>query len=187
MREKWTERTFRFDLPPGRFPFLLERLRGTPARVEERVPGIGAEALCRRIGNTWSAQENVGHLADIEDLHLGRLDDFEASAAVLRAADMENRRTWDANHNAVPIDELLSRFRALRSRRVARLAAWPPDRIEQSATHPRLSIPMRVIDLAYFTAEHDDYHLARIHELIASDARPAPCPPCGSLPAAACG
>jgi hypothetical protein len=32
--------------------------------------------------------------------------------------------------------------------------------------HPRLNQPMRVVDLLFFVAEHDDYHLARISELI---------------------
>jgi hypothetical protein len=33
------------------------------------------------------------------------------------------------------------------------------------ARHPRLGTPMRLIDLAYFVAEHDDHHLARLREL----------------------
>ena len=31
--------------------------------------------------------------------------------------------------------------------------------------HPRLERPMRLIDMMFFHAEHDDYHLARISEL----------------------
>ncbi len=166
--EKWTERTFRFDTPPGRMPFLLERLRGTPARLEEKVRGVPAGVLQRRDGHTWSAQENLGHLLDLEALHLARLDDFAAGLETLRPADMSNQRTWDADHNAAPLAQLLDAFRRARTRFVDRLAGWNPERIEQSALHPRLKTPMRVIDLAYFTAEHDDYHLARMELLISS-------------------
>jgi hypothetical protein len=49
---------------------------------------------------------------------------------------------------------------------VERLEAMDAELIERSAIHPRLKIPMRVIDLAFFKAEHDDHHMARISELI---------------------
>ncbi len=166
MREKWNERMFRFDVPVGRLPCLLERLRGTAARLEEKARGVSPEFLKRRAGNTWSAQENIGHLLDIEELHLGRLDELAAGIPSLRPADMKNQKTWDANHNATPLPHLLERFREERGRLVDRLEAWDPQRLDTSALHPRLGIPMRVIDVAYFTAEHDDYHLARIQELL---------------------
>jgi nitronate monooxygenase len=35
-----------------------------------------------------------------------------------------------------------------------------------AALHPRLRVAMNVVDLAYFVSEHDDYHLARITELL---------------------
>jgi len=38
----------------------------------------------------------------------------------------------------------------------------PDELVERSAFHPRLKKPMRIIDLAFFVAEHDDYHLAKI-------------------------
>jgi hypothetical protein len=34
-----------------------------------------------------------------------------------------------------------------------------------SAHHPRLNKQMRIIDIAYFTAEHDDHHFAMISEI----------------------
>ena len=34
--------------------------------------------------------------------------------------------------------------------------------IFRTALHPRLETPMRMMDLFYFVAEHDDHHLARI-------------------------
>jgi hypothetical protein len=33
------------------------------------------------------------------------------------------------------------------------------------AWHPRLKVRIRVLDLVFFIAEHDDHHLARISEL----------------------
>src|SRR5262245_28441910 len=107
MREKWTERTFRFDIPAARMPCLLERLRGTAARIEETIKGASADHLQRRVGRTWSSQENIGHLLDIEDLHLHRLDELAAGLPALRAADMTNQKTWDADHNSTPLPRLV--------------------------------------------------------------------------------
>jgi len=34
---RWFERRFTFDLPLEAFPAILEPLRGTPVRIEEKV------------------------------------------------------------------------------------------------------------------------------------------------------
>ncbi|MHC4100033.1 MAG: DinB family protein [Planctomycetota bacterium] len=165
-RVPWTERTFHFDFPADLYPELLERLRGTPARAEEIARSVPPYLLARRDGDTWSIQENLAHLADVESLFTGRLDDFDAGAEMLRPADMTNRATHEADHNARPIASVLSDLRACREALVARLEALPPSDFAREALHPRLNKPMRVVDMMLFQAEHDDYHFARIRELI---------------------
>jgi hypothetical protein len=49
---------------------------------------------------------------------------------------------------------------------VRRLDEYDATFVERTALHPRLKMKIRVIDLAFFIAEHDDHHLARISELI---------------------
>ena len=73
-RIPWIKRTFDFDLPVELWPEILERLRGTPARVEDLVRGLSVEALTWHDGKGWSMQENIGHLMNVEELWLGRLD-----------------------------------------------------------------------------------------------------------------
>jgi uncharacterized damage-inducible protein DinB len=164
-RVPWTKRSFNFDFPADLYPELLERLRGTPARAEEITRSLPADVLTRRDGDTWSIQENLGHLADVEALFTGRLDDYDAGVETLRPADMTNRATHGANHNARPFASVLSDVRAQRERLVARLEAMQPADFARQAFHPRLQKPMRVVDMLLFLAEHDDYHLARIREL----------------------
>ena len=164
-RTKWVERQFDFSLPVGVFPCVLERLRGTPARLEELARGLPPEALTERRGGKWSAQEHVGHLYDLDELHEGRLEDYARGLGVLRAADMSNRKTEEAGHNSARLEDLLARFRAARASFVRRLEALTEDEVEASALHPRLGKQMRVIDMALFVAEHDDHHLASISEL----------------------
>ncbi len=163
----WTERKFNFDFPATKWPDLLERVRGTPARIEERVRGLSNDILTRRRdGKGWSIQENVGHLVDLGCLPLQRIEQILAGETVLAAADMNNRKTNEANHNARNIGELLAEFRADRARLVARFEGLTEPDWEKSALHPRIKQPMRIVDIAYFDAEHDDYHVGRIGELI---------------------
>ncbi len=162
----WVERRFIFNTPVSLFPPLLERLRGTPVRIEERVRNLTPKVLRRREENAWSIQENIGHLLDVETLWHGRLDDYESGCQVLRAADLENRRTYDANHNSRALQEILAGFRTSRMELVGRLEGLDEAGVERSATHPRLGQPMRVMDMVVFAAEHDDHHLARMTELI---------------------
>lgn len=162
----WFERTFQFTFPVEVFPEMIERLRGTPARLEDRVRTIAPEILTKRDGERWSIQENAGHLLDLESLVGGRLDEYLAGAKVLHAADVSNRKTYDADHNQVAIAEILNGFRRARMRLVERLDQLAPEKFAAVAHHPRLDVPMRLVDMLFFQAEHDDYHLARISELI---------------------
>ena len=161
----WIERRFAFDLPVSLFPGLLERLRGTPARAQERTQGLGSEVLTLRLGDSWSIQENIGHLVEVERLWLGRLDDFEAGLEELRPADMSNRSTEGADYNKWGLAAVLDAFRMARSEYVQRLEAMDDAMLERQAFHARLGQPMRVLDAMLFAAEHDDHHLARISEL----------------------
>ena len=174
----WIQRKFRFDFPVSKWPDVLERVRGTPARVEERLRGLSRDVLTRRPpAGGWSIQENVGHLIDLGYLPVRRIEQILAGEPTLIAADMSNRKTHEAAHNSRPIAELLGAFRAERAELVKRFESLRDDDWDRSALHPRLKQPMRIVDIAYFDAEHDDYHLGRIAELLRLfQADPRECP-----------
>ena len=165
-RQPWFSRRFTFDVEPSLYPNLVERLRGTPARLEERLRGRNVATLTTRLDDRWSIQENAGHLLDLEALWSARLDDFEAGVNRLRPADLGNRATDGANHNAGVIADVLVSFRRARESMVRRLDAYDDAFIVRSALHPRLNQEMRVIDHVLFVAEHDDHHLATITALL---------------------
>lgn len=164
-RTEWIKRHFSFELPLGMYGNVVERVRGTPARLEDLTCGLSCEILTRRDGDKWSIQEHAGHLLDLEALGMIRLDDFEAGSDALTAADMANRKTYEANHNANKIENILAAFRKERMEFVRRLDTYDEEFAQRAAIHPRLQARVRVIDLAFFIAEHDDHHLARISEL----------------------
>jgi len=162
---KWFERKFNFDFPLGVFPTILERLRGTPIRLQEMTNTIPKNVLTVQADGRWSILENAGHLSDIEELHDGRLDDYKAGLQTLRPADLQNLKTKEAKHNSISLETILARFRKSRKKFLDKLATFSNEELARVSLHPRLKQPMRVVDMCYFMAEHDDNHLARITEI----------------------
>lgn len=166
LKQKWFDRKFTFDIDKNSFPLIVERLRGTPARIDDRLRRINPEHLTKRISDEWSIQENIGHLFDLEQVWNTRLEDILNNNEYLTEVDLTNKITNDAEHNEKDLSEILIPFQIRRSRLVEKLERIPEDSIEKYALHPRLKTPVRIIDLAYFIAEHDDHHLALVTTLL---------------------
>jgi uncharacterized damage-inducible protein DinB len=163
---KWIERKFDFSFPAGIFPVVIERLRGTPARLEDMLSGTDREVLTKRAGSAWSIQEHAGHLLDLDDLHEKRLNQYIANMNILIPADMANKKTYLAEHNSKNIKEILSQFKEARNSFVNKAEELDDMVITRTAIHPRLNKEMRLVDMLYFTAEHDDHHIAVMRSLL---------------------
>ena len=163
---KWIERSFQERPPVELAPNVIERLRGTAARLGDRLEALPEAVLTNRDGESWTIKENLGHLGDLEPLWLTRHHEILSGAAQMSPADTSNPATWQAGHNGVSLQSLLQRFRSRRRQWIDSLDSLALQEFEKSAQHPRLHQPMRLIDLCLFVAEHDDHHLARISELI---------------------
>jgi uncharacterized damage-inducible protein DinB len=162
----WFERKFEFSFPVERYPNLLMRLRGTPARLDETFYRPSAKLLVKKPDEKWSAQEHAGHLLDLESLWLARVGDYMVGSELLTAADLLNRKTDEANHNARPLKQILAEFRSAREGLLMEVGELDVSLFARAIPHPRLKTPMRLVDHLYFVAEHDDHHLARIWELL---------------------
>ncbi|HZE85177.1 MAG TPA: DinB family protein, partial [Puia sp.] len=162
---KWFDRKFDFTTTGNIFPMILGRLRAAPARYEEKFGVLPPYLLTTRVDNTWSIKENLGHLSDLEPLWQKRLDDIVTGEPELSPTDLLNKKTDLANHNDATTEDLLQRFRQLRTKTIILLEQIDEPTIFKSSLHPRLKTPMRTMDLFLFVAEHDDHHLARITEL----------------------
>jgi len=165
-RTPWLERQFDTVLPLEAFPNLLERLRGTPARVEDRLRGVDPGRLATPDGEAWSVLENVGHLLQVEGLWAARLDDFETRRPELTPARFETWRVGEAQFNRRAARDLCAAFRTARAHLVDRLERLDDTVPDVVARHPRLDRPMRVVDLMLFIAEHDDHHMVTITGLL---------------------
>jgi hypothetical protein len=164
-RTKWFERQFPPIADNGLLPGILERLAGTPARLRAMAAGVERTSS---VQPGWSPAREIGHLVDLEPLWLRRVHEILEGRAELTATDLSNQATHEADHDRWSLSQLVDRFEpARRALVVALRGAGDPD-LDRSARHPRLGTPMRLVDLAYFVAEHDDHHLARLRELLES-------------------
>jgi uncharacterized damage-inducible protein DinB len=162
----WYERKFDFSFPVELYPDLCMRLRGTPARLEELVRGRPAERMVRAPQGKWSAQEHTGHLLDLEPLWMARIEDYVGGRSELTVADLSNRPTFEARHNARALEKILADFRRARLELVDRVEEIDAALFGRVLLHPRLKVPMRLVDHLFFVTEHDDHHLAIIWGMI---------------------
>jgi hypothetical protein len=159
---QWFNRVFTFGAPRGMLPFYLERLDGTIARVEKKVKGVSEVVLSTRLDNKWSIKENIGHLAEVDEIAGKRISEMISAISPMSPAVFEPRP-----YHEWPIAKVLAYFRENRMRNVDLYATLTADELEKSSEHPRLKMRMTPVDLALFDAEHDDHHLVRINEILA--------------------
>ena len=167
-RQKWFDKKFTFQHSQDEYEIILAELSANPNKISKLVSTLPEEILSTRIDGKWSIKENVGHLIDLEELHIGRIDDFITGKEKLRPADLNNKTTNEANHNSKSISELLKQLRNVRENFVKRLRALDEKVLSKSSIHPRLNQPMRPIDMAQFVLEHDEHHIGTIKEIIAT-------------------
>src|SRR5687767_3319074 len=155
LQTPWIERKFDFNFPVGLFPIIKERLWGTIPRLVEMVKNIPEEKLSIKKDGGWSVKEVIGHLFDLEELWMGRIEDFLEKKDTLRAADMSNTKTHQSNYNSKTTGELLEQFKHAREKLLEKIAGFGESMAAVTALHPRLQKPMRLVDSLYFAAEHD--------------------------------
>ena len=161
----WFERKFDFSSEQNTFPAIMERLRGTPIRIEALCKNLNEPQLIQSVNGSWSIKQNIGHLTDLEPIWQGRMQDILDGKKWLREADLSNSLTHESPHNKKKISKLLLDFEKTRQNLIEILSRISEEDVFRAALHPRLRQPLRTIDLFTFVADHDDHHLARMREL----------------------
>ena len=164
-RPPWSERKFIFAHPPWMLADFIERLRGTAPRLEALVLDVNDADAHLQVEGKWSIAQNIGHLADVEELWQERLDDLREGKQTYTPAVPARFQELATRHQASPLEEILRELKDRRARLVDALANASPELQQASAFHERLQAPMRLVDCAQFYAEHDDHHLLRIRTL----------------------
>lgn len=166
MNKKWFDRTFDFDFGEDQYQPLLVRLENGPVQYSQAVSSIPEEVLHLKPDGKWSVKEHIGHLLVLEPLWLSRFKEISNGAVHMSPADLNNTATDEAFFNDLPLKILTDRFHMTRRETIHFLNSLSPEAFSKSSIHPRLQKPMRIIDLMYFVAEHDDHHLQAIHYII---------------------
>ena len=157
----WFERKLTFGLPKEMLPLYLERLAGTQVRLEHKVKGIDDRILSEKFENKWSVKQNIGHLAEVDEINNRRIDEMLAGTPVMSPAVFEPK-----DYNPWSVERVLDYFAKTRTENLRKYKSLSPAALEKSSIHPRLKVPMTPVDLAWFDAEHDDHHLVKINEII---------------------
>ena len=161
----WFEKNFNFNFPVTNFPVIFSRLEGSIFRLQAILVTADDE-YCSYNASGWSVKEHVGHLFDLEELWWKRLQDFLDRKELLSPADLTNTKTTEAGHNQNSLERLMQQFTIERQRMLETIYSFDKGTLSLSSIHPRLLQPMRLIDLLYFVAEHDDHHIAAISALL---------------------
>jgi uncharacterized damage-inducible protein DinB len=161
----WFDRKFSCIEDNGIFPSILERLEGTPARLAAKMRRINLDKTTS-IDGKWSIKKEIGHLIDLEPLWYERAQQILRGEGNLLVADLTNQKTHLSDHDAQNVKDLIKIFRKKRRKLMQILQNITDADLDKSAIHPRLGTPMRLINLAFFVAEHDDHHLAQMTFLI---------------------
>ena len=164
----WLDRKFDFGHLGGNYLPILERLEGTPFRLAHKMEGLHREALVKSTNGKWSIAEHAGHLLTMESLWMARMDDMALGRPTLRPWNGTNQDTQQAQFHLQNPASILRDFTTTRLAMVSLLRTWTGKEETMSAFHPRLQVNVRLIDHAWFVAEHDDHHLALIQTIVES-------------------
>src|SRR5882724_2247758 len=148
----WFERNLKFGYSKEMLPFFVERLEGAIIRTEQKVKGIDDNILSQKPNGKWSVKENIGHLAEVDEIANRRIDEMIAGIPVMSPAVFEPQ-----DYSSWPIIKVLEFFKTTRLSNIKKYRSIKESELLKSSQHPRLKVMMTPIDLAWFDAEHDDH------------------------------
>lgn len=148
--------------PADRAALLLSYAQG-PARLQEKVAGLPAEALeFHPAEGAWSVGEIVVHVAEAE-LH-GYLRMRFAMAQEGVTVLTYDQNAWAASFAPAqqPLNEVLELFRLLRELMARQLRALPEAAWSRAVRHPEAEAPLTLEALLARYEHHLQVHLAQI-------------------------
>jgi uncharacterized damage-inducible protein DinB len=163
---KWFERKFDFSFDVNEYTGIYHRLQQAPAILASVLLNKPEQIFSHQPDGKWSVKEHTGHLSVLEPLWRARIQDILEKKPVLTPTDLNNSATSEAGFNKFSITALLQQFSEERRQTLSLLDSISINDHSHTSLHPRMQQPMRMIDILYFTAEHDDHHMGVIGEII---------------------
>lgn len=163
---KWFERKFDFSFGLDEYPAIYKRLQQAPDILSNIVLNKPDNILSHQPEGKWSVKEHAGHLSILEPLWRKRLIDIIEKKPTLTPTDLDNNATSQAGFNNYDITALVQKFAEERKQTLLLLDSINISDHLHTSLHPRMQQPMRMIDILYFTVEHDEHHMGVIKEII---------------------
>lgn len=163
---KWFERKFDLSFGMEEYAAIYQRLKQAPANLKTILHDKPDQLLSQQPDDRWSVKEHTGHLCILEPLWRTRIRDIAEKKPVLTPTDLNNSATSEAGFNNYSIEELLWKFEVERRETLSLLDSMHVAQQHHTSLHPRTQQPMRMIDIMYFTAEHDEHHIGVMQGLI---------------------
>jgi uncharacterized damage-inducible protein DinB len=120
------------------------------------------QALFRYAPGKWSVKEVLTHMIDAERVFMYRALTFGRGATDSLPPFDEDAWAPAAEADAVPLEELLDEFAAVRASTVAMLAHFPRDAWRRRGIASGKGVTVRA--LAWMTAGHERHHLRVLRE-----------------------
>jgi len=158
----WFERNMVFGKPKEMLPYFLERLDGTIVRIQSKVKGVSETSLAKQLDSKWSVKQNVGHLADVEEIGNKRIQEIISGISPMSPAVVEPK----LDYNNIPMSEIIERLAKFRNENIVKYQSLSEADLDKTSLHPRFKVLMTPVDLAWFKAEHDDHHLVKINFIL---------------------
>jgi uncharacterized damage-inducible protein DinB len=162
----WFERKLTFWATKDMLPYFIERMSGTIVRIAEKVKNVPDNILSTKFNDKWSIKQNIGHLAEVDEINNRRIGEMIAGISPMSPAVFEPK----GDYNAMSIGAVLEYFNQTRKENIARYNQLTDDELSKASLHPRLKVMMTPVDLAWFDAEHDDHHLVKINFILKNSA-----------------
>jgi N-acetylglutamate synthase-like GNAT family acetyltransferase/uncharacterized damage-inducible protein DinB len=162
----WFERKFDFNLSKADFEILLDRLDKNAERLRKITVGTPEQILNFKPSGKWSIKEHIGHLSILESIWQKRFLEIKEQKPEMSSADLNNTATNESLLNQYTLETLIVEFQCKRQKTIQLLKNFKATDFKNSLLHPRLKQPMRIIDLMYFVAEHDDHHIYHLSNIL---------------------
>jgi hypothetical protein len=145
----------------------IEQLRAFPAQLQAVVASLNDMQLRFKPANEWSVIENIGHLIDIDELYVGRVDRILAEERPAFPRFEPDPIVAAKGYQQMNGHDVLQQFITTRQATIDGLSTIEPDELDRAGMHAVYG-EMTLRRLVEQLANHDQKHLVQIHETLAA-------------------
>jgi hypothetical protein len=145
----------------------IQRLVAFPQQLMQVVEALTEAQLRFKPANEWSVIENIGHLIDIDELYVGRVDRILAEERPAFPRFEPDPIVAAKGYQQMNSHDVLQQFITTRQATIDGLSTIEPDELGRAGIHAVYG-EMTLQRLVEQLANHDQKHLVQIHETLAA-------------------